>query len=245
MFVKQLSEFSAERYYLISEIDQKSAMYFVRDHGDHRPELEGDIILTVIYALWDVSKNETHDNVINRITKTYDQLQKLELLSKNMLIAVDALLESRQHWEICRPDIENVMQKLAKVCNDVVLIGVSDKVGSLPALQRCQELIESVHPGMYDYPIKICFSGFSQDDMLGHDPRLEPSGSNEVFQIACWPEEEAEAKLVNRVKEIDNTPDVVRAMQQENAIPDGLNRSNLLLLSFLVVIASLAWKIYL
>lgn len=211
MYEEVLVSYSAERYYLISEIEQKAITCFL-DDGDALPPHDQPLVLSVIYGLWDLTKGADAGHIADKVSKVHKQAMAKGLLAENALVVVDMLLPDLTSWTAAaKGTVSNVMSKLQALASvEVVLVAVSDKAGSSPGLQRCQEFLEAVHPGMYEYPLNMVLLGEARVEMLGHDPRMEPAGGSEVFQRACWSAEDAEAVLRTKVRVIDHTEDVAK-----------------------------------
>eukprot|EP01039_Chlorochromonas_danica_P008423 gene8422-9284_t len=213
MFVHELSSISAERYYLISEIEQKAMNYYKEMDGDQVPPHDDDLVLTAVYTLWDLrtatpdTTSQSQQAICEKVQAIYERGRALKILGKYQLIVIDTLLPQKEAWLTSQSLIQDTMNKLSQRYQDdtntIILIAIADQAGSLPGLETCQTIFERLHPGMFQYPLNIAFLADKSEDMLGHDPSLEPNANSDVFQLACWSIAGGLEEVVDRVKVID------------------------------------------
>lgn len=205
MFEQALSSFSAERYYVLSEIEQKARIFYSEENDKRIEEIPGQedsLILTVLYSLWDITSHADAELIITKVENLLSYAKKENQLSANLFIVIDALVKSKGSVDkSTRKFIEKVLNRVHSLPEvSTVLIGVSDNTGSLPAMERCHEIVEAIHPGMEEYEKDIAFIVSRGQEMLGHDPTLEPDAKSGVHQVLFWIHESAQNDLLQKVR---------------------------------------------
>jgi hypothetical protein len=202
MYEQTLPNYTAERYYLISEIEQKAVIYSSEFSNENDAKHNETLILTILYVLWNAAEDSNAETTIDKISTMLDFSKEHNYTSSNTLVVIDALIGNQEVWnQEMKSKIEILLNRLHWLPGvTCVVIGVTDNLGAMPGMEKCQELIEAIHPGFLDYPRDICFITYTQTEMLGHDPKLEPDAKSGVFQVLCWLYTDEDKQLLDKIQ---------------------------------------------
>lgn len=204
MRVQTLPSYSAERYFLLSEIEQKSRLYFTDDLTNNGNNPSERIVLNsplvVLYTKWQ--------------PLIYDEVYLFEKIGQllanvtiedadSSFIIVDAYINNEQDWScgtltpLMKTAIEGLKARTG-ICN--IVIGITDNLGGLPGLEKCYDILEKIVPGYKMFPTVCDFVANDREEMMGHDPTLEPDARSGVFQLLCCSQDLVmEEPILNRI----------------------------------------------
>lgn len=185
MKVKYLPEYSTERYYLLSEIEQRSKFYFL-DEDENMGEQEKNEMISsrfrVVYILWSFS--DSNDTIIDKLNKIADVLKKQPDLMLTTVLVFEYWLKSREHWIDAENSIQDIFSYACQSLNfGFVCGGVCDKSSGTSGLELCLDYL-ALFPE-YDHTKAVIF-GISRQDCLGHEPSREPDATSGVYQLQCF-----------------------------------------------------------
>jgi hypothetical protein len=204
MIVKTLPDYSAERYYLLSEIEQKSKFIFLEDDSSKEGEttVTANVCtnpLAMYYIRWQ-PVTESKEQVCEKFHHLLKEAPPAKHAS--IILVIEAFIQTRNQWTAAlQQDIQLCTQWLEKQFHtEQVIVGITDSVGGTPALEKCHDMIESLVPGYEDFIIIVDFIAKQRIELLGNDPSLEPDAQSDVFQLLCLPNEEITKKFENEIK---------------------------------------------
>jgi hypothetical protein len=209
MHVTILPEYSAERYFLLSEIEQKSLLYFF-DEGlqksldDTRPSVLG-IEVAFAYILIDQRKVDPLDweqkivTFVNKV-RTCSMYPKT---STRLTIFVEIGIQNKSVFREVEAHIQRLFDSNSiQSLGASLFIGVSDSISACPSLEKCYDVLELSSPGYTDdmmQSIAILFAE-SRDDLKGLNPLQDPDAAVGVFQAFIAAEDNTFLKLVTSIK---------------------------------------------
>lgn len=201
MDVIQLPDYSAERYYLLSEIEQK-ANYVLLDEVDLKEGESLNVSHPVIfyYVRWK-PQEEKVKSVVAKVQALQRQVpvgtqqtvsEDQTPLGSSVIVVIEAYINNKDAWNA---DMESQVSMLmegsqAHFGSNYLIVGITDCIGGTPALEKCHDLIESLLPGYEHMTIFADFVANQRVDMLGLDPNSEPDAQSEVFQLLCLPKDD-------------------------------------------------------
>lgn len=172
---KQLPNYTTERYYLISEIEQETDDIICLDEYSLNiiDNKLNDGRLIVVYILWKYCcGSEDLRNSLNNVTSHLKSQQKV-------LLVIETLLPEKGYWnESTKSNITNELLTIQTLYHfGCIVFGISDcAIG--PALEAGLDCILEVKP---EHKSSIILQ--RRSDLLGHDENLEPDAQSNVFQI--------------------------------------------------------------
>mmetsp|Transcript_31130 Transcript_31130/g.52561 ORF Transcript_31130/g.52561 Transcript_31130/m.52561 type:complete len:260 (-) Transcript_31130:79-858(-) len=182
MHVEKLPKYTCERYYLLSEIEQRAVFVFLDEDNEADPDLPDS--LDVIYLLWN---SETED--VDAIKDKLDMIQVRypNCLQKRTLVAIECFIPSDEYFHSNgKSNVATLLSWFNQYYpSSLCFIGVADSVSGTSALEKCHDFIEfllAAAPLSEEYTRLI---GYTRQEMLGHDPSREPDASSGVTQYLC------------------------------------------------------------
>lgn len=183
MIVESLPNYTAERYYLLSEIEQKVIYVFNAEFGptDYFPPS----MFGVVYCLYDASIpfEKFQKDATDLITKSEKFISNFE----DALLSVEVYLNGTD-FNAFKPQLQTMLNWLnATFQFGCVVLGVSDSVAGTAALNKCHDFIEF----LYDREAEkmhsaVSFVASDRKQLLGHDPKREPDAKGGIFQALCY-----------------------------------------------------------
>lgn len=183
MIVENLPNYTAERYYLLSEIEQKVIYVFNAEFepNDYFPPAN----FGVVYCLYDSSTpfEKFQEDATTLITKSEKFISNFE----DSLLSVEVYLKGTD-FNTFRPQLQAMLKWLnATFQFGCVALGVSDSSAGTAALNKCHDFIEF----LYDREAEkmhsaISFVASDRKQLLGHDPKREPDAKAGLFQALCY-----------------------------------------------------------
>lgn len=241
MHIQTLPNYSCERYYLLSEIEQRAELVFIDEPESKNNELRStqNPRIDVMFLLWNAA--DGLETVKMNIQKVLDRHPSC--LSR-CLIVVECLVASEKEFltEV-KDEIESLFKWANKVCPESFLfVGVSDKPTGTPGLEKVEDFLKFTVAAASGTAGNIRFLGVMRQDCLGHDPVREPDGGNDVYQVLCCSSAEAYAAWEKVFKEYVQTlygvedVETVLAADSKDAAAKPKNKG---LVVFLVLLAVL------
>lgn len=243
MHIQSLPNYSCERYYLLSEIEQRAEMVFndePESKSNERRSTQNPRI-DVIFLLWNAA-----DGLEVVRTNIQKLLERHPSCLSRCLIVVECLVASENEFltEV-KDEIESLFKWANKVCPESFLfVGVSDKPTGTPGLEKIEDFLKFTVTAAPAAAGNIRFLGITRQDCLGFDPVREPDGGNDVYQVLCCGSAEEYAIWEKLFKEYVQTlygvEDVVAApdVDAQCEVMAGKSKGNSLVL-FLVLVAVL------
>jgi hypothetical protein len=212
MIIQHLPSYSTERYFLLSEIEQKSRLFF-RDEIGHAggtnevPVLDSPMV--VLYTKWCPL---LHDEgyLFDKISQLLNMIKIEDALTS--YIIVDAFINHAMDWTCgaLNPLMESVIEGLKEKTGIYnIVIGITDNTAGLPGLEKCYDFMERIAPGYQSFSIICDLVTEDRIEMMGHDPALEPDARSGIFQVLCSSQDAAAEELaiksiLNRLKRKKN-----------------------------------------
>lgn len=242
MHIQNLPAYSAERYFLLSEIENKAQMVFLKDLN-----ATGSVYLLgphigLLYLLWE----STH----KKEKLKQDILSACEMLAASqstILVVVECLIEDRESFGAIKPDIEKIMLWFKEsFTTNYLVFGISDKPEGTAGLEKCYEFVNSV----VDYaPIlngKLKFFTLDRGVCLGFDPLREPDASSNLYQNLCYDSKEEyalwEVDFIDKaLLSCDNDSDNNKSSRQGWTEPVYINLSISIFFAILIALIWYCW----
>lgn len=204
MYIQSLPNYSCERYYLLSEIEQRSELVFIDEPESKNNELRStqNPRIDVVFLLWNAANGlEVLKNNIQNVFERHPSC-----LSR-CLIVVECLVKSKEEF---LTEVQNDIESLFKWANKVfpesfLFVGVSDKPTGTPGLEKVEDFLKFTVAAAPATTGNIRFIGVTRQDCLGHDPVREPDGGNDVYQVLCCSSAEAYTAWEKTFKEYVQT----------------------------------------
>jgi len=200
MHVQRLSNYSSERYYLLSEIEQDANFVFL-DEPESKSSAQlstQNPLIDVVYLLWKTSDGwEILKSNIQKILDRYPSC-----LSR-CLIVVEGLTNNEAEFENeAKDSIERIFKWADKAFPDSALyVGVSDKVSGTPGLEKVEEFLKFTVASAPASAGNIRLIGITRQECLGHDPVREPDADSGLFQVLVCHSHEAATQWEKLFKE--------------------------------------------
>lgn len=205
MHVQILPEYSAERYFLLSEIEQKAALCFFDE--EIVPSAFSDLHAEVVFAylLFDFSNapNEDWEAQIVQFMKKIKSTPFFPSQCPNVVIFLEIVIAKAASFEEVRPHVQRLMDSnTIRSLNVTLFAGISDCVAACPALEKCYDVLELSSPGYTDEMMQQLGLLYAEkrDDLKGLDPTHEPDAAKGVFQAFIAPDESSLASIVKTIK---------------------------------------------
>lgn len=199
-----LPNYCPERYYLLSEIEQRASFVII----DESPTLAiGEGSLGVVYLLWNVGAGNSEKELKQKIKRIFSNSV---FKPSRFIVSIEALIRTRDIY----PETKSTILALLDWYHEeypsgCMVVGVSDSKAGTPALERCLELLqlmasesmiaqaqtEEVEQIPDDEEAvkevllasgKLLFIADTRQDCMGHDPLREPDAAADVFQRICY-----------------------------------------------------------
>lgn len=239
MHVQILPEYSAERYFLLSEIEQKSALCFFDEEvvPSVYSELQAEVVFA--YLLFDF-QNAANDDWEARILQFLKKIKSTPFFPSqcpNVVIFLEIVISKAAAFDEVRSQMQRLIDSNSiRSLNVTLLAGVSDCVAACPALEKCYDILELSSPGYTDEMMQQLGLLYAEkrDDLKGLDPTHEPDAAKGVFQAFIAPDESSLANIVKAIK---------RNLSAKNAIAPKENSSlwdNPIVAIIIAVVAYLA-----
>ena len=183
MHIQQLPTYSCERYYLLSEIEQRASFVFMDEPDNSEQVSTQNPRIDVVYLLWDYSHGV--EWVKKRIETVLDRHPSC--LSR-CLIVLECLVASKDAFESSeiQAPMEALFEWAEEVCpSSFLFIGVSDKITGTPGLEKCYDFLKFIVTAAPAAEGNIRFIGATRADCLGYDPTREPDAGSDVYQVLC------------------------------------------------------------
>ena len=211
MNIKVLPNYTSERYYLLSEIEQRATFTYLSDFPDSGTDHRISIgCFCCIYILWDLRKltcaneAEFEINLVNLLSRlSYDKgsvqnhsgddrtltLPPTSLLAVEVIIDAKALTESENDHDP-KNEIERVINRINAKYQSIscIYVGISDSVAGAPALEAVLDYVTLIDShkrvNKTEDSMKVVVIANDTNQMLGHDPSRDPDAeSGMLYQI--------------------------------------------------------------
>ena len=202
MIVVRLPEFTTERYYILSELEQKVSSFVYLDetsaadksHHHHHGSFNS------YYLLWNLSNmtsvDHHHHHHRNSVKSDIDSLFKHDdddddRHSGNNLLSIEVLLGHRNDWDSVKVLVNDTVQWIASTYHNTisyVVVGVADDAAATPALESILDYYNKIYSDdlLRDHNVRVI--GLSRSSFLGHGIDQSPDAKSGVFQLlACCP----------------------------------------------------------
>lgn len=190
-----LPSYTSERFYLLSEIEQRSR-FVSFDDAISLKDL-GTPRFCYFYGLWDLGRTSVAD-----FKEYLDSLLRLGAASRDEghynVLSVEVLLSQEKWGSDCKDEKAIisvhrwVLQNYPQLIKNVVF-GISDKVSGTPALEAILDCILNQDKGptmASPSPAIHVLIAPARDTFLGHDSTREPDAESGVFQALLYNREE-------------------------------------------------------
>ena len=193
---RRLPTITSERYWLLSEIEQRVQFQFLEDKLPAEPTAASPLDVeeeAICYLLWDLATTSEAD--LRDLISSKILCKRLAAAPDGRfaraaawLLAFEVLLPSGgQEWsEVCesRAKISRlhnwIFTEIGALGCDMpaLVVGVSDQPAGAPALEAVLETVTERSSGA-----KQVLFALTRDDLLGHDAAREPDASMGVLQL--------------------------------------------------------------
>lgn len=205
MHIQKLATYSSERYYLLSEIEQRAEFLFIDEPDSKEKECQStqNPRINTVYMLWDAK-----DDVLllkNNIKKI---LELFPCCQSRCMVTVDCLVTSERDFDtVVKDQIEELFAWAKNHYPDIfIFVGVADKPSGTPGLEKLEDFMKNAVEAAPGVTGNFRVIGMTRRDCLGHDPDREPDADSDVFQVLCCGSAEEctqwEAQLLEYVKKL-------------------------------------------
>ena len=184
MHIQKLPDYSCERYYLLSEIEQRAEFVFIDEASSKAKERTStqNPRIDSIYLLWDA---ENHwSNLKQNLEKI---MVKYPSCESRCIIIVECLIKDEKTFDtIVNAQVNELLEWTSeKYPESFMFVGVSDQVSGTPGLEKLEDFMKFLVTSAPGVSGNIRLIGVTRQDCLGHDPNREPDGGSGVYQILC------------------------------------------------------------
>lgn len=203
MYVERLPEYSAERYFLLSELEQK-VDFVIFDEPNEEIMDENCHEMNMLYILINhrsISEDDWEDKVLRFVEKVVEHRRFTKSKPSVLVVEIANFIENAMTSALSRLDALGNMSILKD--NDLTLIvGFADNSAACPGLEKCHDILEAITPGYLDDMMKkfTTFFAESRFELRGVDPYHEPDAVSGVYQAIVTSEVDALSPLVKKVK---------------------------------------------
>jgi hypothetical protein len=184
MHIQKLLTYSSERYYLLSEIEQRAEFVFTDEPDSKAKERQStqNPRIDSVYLLWDSNTDIALLKInIKKILELYPSCQS------RCLFVVECLVADEHNFDaVVKDQLDGLFTWAQKAHPEVfIFVGVADKPSGTPGLEKLEEVMRgavAVAPSVAGHFRVI---GMTRRDCLGHDPDREPDADSNVFQVLC------------------------------------------------------------
>ena len=253
MHIQKLPTYSCERYYLLSEIEQRAEFVFIDEPNRKITERRStqNPRIDSIFLLWDASRGfgGLKEN-IREILGIFPSCQN------RCIIVVDCLVASEKEFESkTKDELEDFFSWSQTAFPDsFIFVGISDKASGMPGLEKLCDFMEFAVSCAPAVTGNIRLIGKTRQDCLGHDPDREPDAVSDVFQVLCSRSVEAQVKWEKEFKDyVQQLYGVHDSDSQEKSSTTHYEHENsqrwgitpfLVLLAVFGVVAAVVWSYY-
>ena len=207
MNVESLESYGTERYYLLSEIEQKSTYVFVDEPAFGEETIKRPLALN--YLLHDLTKNIAHDSVSDShndnnnddtvafqsriqqaFARTLEYTKDPDL--SHFVAFIELLIPKETKWEEVSKDRVSAMlvaaqESISKLKNNTqvtIIFGVTDDTTGTPALSKINNFLDELgRRGLGTSDVNVIGN---RSDFMGFDHSLEPDTNSNIFQVLCY-----------------------------------------------------------
>lgn len=190
MIVESLPSYGTERYYLLSEIEQKTTFCFL-DEPDKNSSKTRPFSLS--YLIYNYSSNNI-ESFIHHLNSILEKAQNATEHKDSIIVFADVLIPKNAKWT---GDYEDKISSLLELAlkastkeeerNIALVFGVTDDITGTPGLNKANEYLDAIGRSV----AKICSDdiymiGYTRVEFMGFDSTLEPDAGADIFQALCY-----------------------------------------------------------
>lgn len=179
MFRITLPSYTAERYYLLSEIEEKSRFISLDYPEESSVAHSSNPGHVAVYLLFDARKGR--ESLLQHIQRARDYIKvHINVLASKMMLAVEVFHDQPLSSDTVTK-IEEVFQDISLSWQelDLLVFGISDNAGGTCALEVVMDFCHVVAPNEGDQIDLVCLS---KQSFLGLEIDLEPDAISGVQQ---------------------------------------------------------------
>jgi protein tyrosine phosphatase (PTP) superfamily phosphohydrolase (DUF442 family) len=209
MKIEQLPEYSAEKYFILSELEQKCNLIYLNPDQETENSVEktklanssSRAVMNFFYIVWSRS-TLTEEQLQSQIIALIDLLENIMLghLPKSSSSIILDILEKKETFYSAafQKNLSKVAENLSTMTGiKFIIFGVTDNKGGSPGLEKCYDLIERILPGYVAVEKIANVVATDSATLLGHDAQHTPDAVSNVFQALCYNDEEENKFLLN------------------------------------------------
>eukprot|EP00596_Hydrurales_sp_CCMP1899_P002793 CAMPEP_0119042250 /NCGR_PEP_ID=MMETSP1177-20130426/14487_1 /TAXON_ID=2985 /ORGANISM="Ochromonas sp, Strain CCMP1899" /LENGTH=277 /DNA_ID=CAMNT_0007008901 /DNA_START=133 /DNA_END=963 /DNA_ORIENTATION=- len=196
-----LPSYTTEKYYLLSEIEDRAIFEAVEKDAD--APIPEDIITAMesvykdkevydaFYVLWDLrSESNKTDSIFKQdIEKLIPKMKDLSTVMEKALLSIEIIIDQNQDLEEMRAHILIVINWIRETQSfGCIYIGICDSVAGTPALEAVLDLAKMIDDhNLYEASLLsdvliLRVIAINNEQFLGHDPSREPDAESNVYQ---------------------------------------------------------------
>lgn len=203
MYVERLPDYSAERYFLLSELEQKVDFVIFDEPSDDRIE-ESGCEMNMLYILINhrnISEDDWDDKVLRFVEKVIAHRRFTKSKPSVLVVEISNFMESTMTSALSRLDALSNMSIL-KDNKITLIVGFADNTAACPGLEKCYDILEAIAPGYLDHMMQkyTTFFAESRFELRGVDPYHEPDAVSGVYQAIVTSKSDVLSPLVKQVK---------------------------------------------
>ena len=137
-----LPNYSAERYYLLSEIEDRGVVAILDEENTSSliTASNAEEALGVIYVLWNMSDHNS-DDLIRQKIKTITS--KSFFQAERFLVVLEVLIRAKDIYPDCKERVHSLIEWFhSEHHRGCIIAGISDKSAGTPALEKCLEMFQ-------------------------------------------------------------------------------------------------------
>jgi PHP family Zn ribbon phosphoesterase len=207
MKIEILPNYSAEKFYVLSELEQKCNFLYLNPLSEEENEnaqfnnttqVSVNAIMTFLYVIWSGSKHEELISSLQQYIQAFRNSTSQDVDISSCCVIIDILVGKEEFYSakfqsFLFQTIEQIHQRIQI---KFVTFAITDHSASLPGLEKCHDLIERILPG-YSSLEKI--ANLITDNpmtLLGHDHTHEPDAVSGIFQALCYNDDDENSFLL-------------------------------------------------
>lgn len=185
MIIYSLPSYSAERYFLLSEVEQLAKFEFL-DESKEADQVTRTNRFGILYILWDID-HQSDEIIHQKVTEVFALCQAKIQYPDLSPIFIDAIIASQGNWNGYHSRIEELLIWLTtNFPNRPIVIGVVNDCAGTAALTHLQEFLQEIFQSASTRKCSLTILSHCREEMMGHNPLREPDASSDVLQKLCF-----------------------------------------------------------
>jgi PHP family Zn ribbon phosphoesterase len=227
MKIEILPNYSAEKFYVLSELEQKCNFLYLNPLSEEENEntqfnnttqVSVNAIMTFLYVIWSGSDYEELISTLQQYIQAFRNAtsQDVDISSCCVIILVGKEeFYSAKFQSFLLQAIEQIHQRIQI---KFVTLAITDHSASLPGLEKCHDLIERILPGYSSLEKIANIITNNPMTLLGHDHTHEPDAVSGIFQALCYNNDDENSFLLTVFE--DKNPKLKKLLKYDKKSQD-------------------------